>query len=188
MFRGFHQHDTQEFLRCFMDQLHEELKECELEVVPSRRHSYKGNIFFIITILTKIILSYWLSFVAISRKQSLEQGHLTTAAEDNEEECSDNDELKSLTNADSSSEGLDEYETCDSGVSERSSLSEEMSERMNLNKQLQQHLITKMNHGNKTNLNQKNLKVHFKYNSIISEIFDGKLLSSVQCLTCNRVS
>jgi len=25
-----------------MDQLHEELKEPELEVVPSRRHSYKG--------------------------------------------------------------------------------------------------------------------------------------------------
>jgi len=42
MFRGFHQHDTQEFLRCFMDQLHEELKEPELEIVPSRRHSYKG--------------------------------------------------------------------------------------------------------------------------------------------------
>ncbi|XP_027846553.2 ubiquitin carboxyl-terminal hydrolase 20-like isoform X2 [Aphis gossypii] len=166
MFRGFHQHDTQEFLRCFMDQLHEELKEPELEIVPSRRHSYKGT----------------------SRKQSLEQNHLAIPEEDNDE-CSDNDdELKSLTNADSSSEGVDEYETCDSGVSERSSLSEETSERMNLTKKLERHLFAKMNHGNKITMCQKNKKYHVKYNSIISEIFDGKLLSSVQCLTCNRVS
>ncbi|XP_025408642.1 ubiquitin carboxyl-terminal hydrolase 33-like [Sipha flava] len=165
MFRGFHQHDTQEFLRCFMDQLHEELKEPELEAVPSRRHSYKG----------------------ISRKLSVEQNNLAIPEED-KEDCSDNDELKSLTNADSSSEGVDEYETCDSGVSERSSLSEETSERINLTKNLERHLFAKMNHGNKMTLCQKNRKLHVKYNSIISEIFDGKLLSSVQCLTCNRVS
>lgn len=32
------------------------------------------------------------------------------------------------------------------------------------------------------------MKKQTKYRSIISDIFDGKLLSSVQCLTCNRIS
>lgn len=30
-------------------------------------------------------------------------------------------------------------------------------------------------------------KVPVKHRSIISDVFDGKLLSSVQCLTCDRV-
>lgn len=32
------------------------------------------------------------------------------------------------------------------------------------------------------------MKKQIKYRSIISDIFDGKLLSSVQCLTCDRIS
>lgn len=31
-------------------------------------------------------------------------------------------------------------------------------------------------------------KTPVKHRSIISDVFDGKLLSSVQCLTCDRVS
>lgn len=36
--------------------------------------------------------------------------------------------------------------------------------------------------------NSTSTKKPVKYRSIISDIFDGKLLSSVQCLTCNRIS
>lgn len=34
----------------------------------------------------------------------------------------------------------------------------------------------------------KQKRKQLKYKSIISDLFDGKLLSSVQCLTCNKVS
>lgn len=39
-----------------------------------------------------------------------------------------------------------------------------------------------------TSANPPPNKKPVKYRSIISDIFDGKLLSSVQCLTCNRIS
>lgn len=34
----------------------------------------------------------------------------------------------------------------------------------------------------------KRKKQHKKYRSVISDIFDGTIISSVQCLTCDRVS
>lgn len=111
-----------------------------------------------------------------------------------------------------------EYETCDSGVSEQSSLSDEVTstKRSIYSSSPQRYfrpssptaIITnqRQNKSNQATINSRsssmtsslsqagqkdtsaNLPAKLPHRSIISDVFDGKLLSSVQCLTCDRVS
>ncbi|OWF52023.1 ubiquitin carboxyl-terminal hydrolase 20-like [Mizuhopecten yessoensis] len=48
--------------------------------------------------------------------------------------------------------------------------------------------MSRNSYSTKINMNKKGKQKNVQYQSVISDIFDGKILSSVQCLTCERVS
>jgi len=193
MFRGFHQQDSQEFLKYFLDQLHEELMEpisCTEDAEDDEESTAEQG-----------VENNGAEVGGSSRNSSASPG------EDEEEYETADSGVSEQSSTSSSSDNLnnrkrkqgsggDNAEVIleagdhvgDDDVS-TSGVSSGTAEQPPSNNAVKRHRSISLSQKNQVPKAPKICKRKPKtYKSVVSDIFDGKLISTVQCLTCHRVS